>query len=188
MMGFGTFLNVYATQPLLPQFRQLFHASELLVSLTVSATVLAVALGAPLIGSLADSIGRKRVIVAAMFGLAFPTFLAATSTTLTQLILWRFVQGLFVPGIIAVAMAYISEESPGHLVGSTMATYVSGTVVGGFCGRFLSGLLAPHGGWQAAFIALGILTMACAVLTLWLLPRSTKFVRHASARASFRRW
>ena len=74
MMGFGTFLNVYATQPLLPQFRQLFHASELLVSLTVSATVLAVALGAPVIGSLADVIGRKRVIVTAMFGLALPTF------------------------------------------------------------------------------------------------------------------
>ena len=35
--GFGAFLNLYATQPLLPQFRQLFHASELLVSMTVSA-------------------------------------------------------------------------------------------------------------------------------------------------------
>jgi len=186
MMGFGTFLNVYATQPLLPQFRQIFHASELMVSLTVSATVLAVAMGAPLIGSLADSIGRKRIIVTAMFGLALPTCLAATSTTLTQLIMWRFMQGLFVPGIIAVAMAYISEESPGHLVGSTMATYVSGTVLGGFCGRFLSGLLASHGGWQMAFIALAILTIACAALTLWLLPRSTKFVRHGSARASFR--
>lgn len=186
MMGFGTFLNVYATQPLLPEFRQLFHASELLVSLTVSATVLAVALGAPVIGALADSIGRKRVIVTAMFGLALPTFLAATSTTLTQLIVWRFMQGLFVPGIIAVAMAYISEESPRHLVASTMATYVSGTVLGGFCGRFLSGLLAPHGGWQSAFIALGILTILAAALTLWLLPRSTKFVRHANALASFR--
>ena len=186
MMGFGTFLNVYATQPLLPQFRQLFHASELLVSLTVSATVLAVALGAPVIGSLADVIGRKRVIVTAMFGLALPTFLAATSTTLTQLIMWRFVQGLFVPGIIAVAMAYISEESPRHLVGSTMATYVSGTVLGGFCGRFLSGVLASHGGWQAAFIALGFLTIAGAAVTLWLLPRSTKFVRQNNAHASFR--
>ena len=147
MMGFGTFLNVYATQPLLPEFRQLFHASELLVSLTVSATVLAVALGAPIIGALADSIGRKRVIVTAMFGLALPTFLAVTSTTLMQLIFWRFMQGLFVPGIIAVAMAYISEESPRHLVASTMATYVSGTVLGGFCGRFLSGIMASHGGW-----------------------------------------
>ena len=186
MMGFGTFLNVYVTQPLLPQFRQIFHASELLVSLTVSATVFAVALGAPLIGTLADSIGRKRVIVTAMFGLAIPTFLAATSTTLAQLIFWRFAQGLFVPGIIAVAMAYISEESPRHLVASTMATYVSGTVLGGFCGRFLSGLLAARGGWQAAFIAVGILTIGAAVVTLWLLPRSTKFVRQNNAHASLR--
>jgi predicted MFS family arabinose efflux permease len=51
--GFATFVNLYATQPLLPQFRQIFHASELMVSLTVSAPVLAVALAAPLIGLLA---------------------------------------------------------------------------------------------------------------------------------------
>ena len=45
-MGFATFVNLYATQPLLPRFRQLFHASELMVSLTVSAPVLAVAASA----------------------------------------------------------------------------------------------------------------------------------------------
>ena len=43
LTGFGAFLNLYATQPLLPLFRELFHASELEVSLTVSASVLAVA-------------------------------------------------------------------------------------------------------------------------------------------------
>ena len=138
--GFGTFLTLYATQPLLPQFRQIFRASELMVSLTVSAPVLAVALMAPLIGLLADAVGRKRVIVAAMLGLAVPTVLAATAANLVQLIVWRFMQGIFIPGIIAVAIAYISEESPGQSVGSTMAIFVTGTVVGGFGGRFIAGL------------------------------------------------
>src|SRR5512146_119053 len=64
--GYATFINLYVTQPLLPQFRQIFHASELKVSLTVSTAVLAVALAAPLVGLLADTLGRKRVIVAAM--------------------------------------------------------------------------------------------------------------------------
>ena len=158
--GFATFINIYATQPLLPEFRRIFNASELMVSLTVSGPVLAVALIAPLVGLLADAVGRKRVIVAAMFGLAVTTALTATATNLSQLIAWRFLQGLFVPGIIAVAMAYVSEESPSRSVGSTMAIYVTGTVVGGFAGRFLTGIIAHHWGWRVPFVVLGALTLA----------------------------
>ncbi len=177
--GFGTFLNLYITQPLLPEFRHIFHASEILVSLSVSAPVLAIALTAPLVGLLSDGLGRKRVIVASMLGLAFPTTLAATAANLGQLIAWRFLQGLFVPGVIAVAIAYVSEESPAASVGLTMATYVTGTVVGGFAGRFFAGLLAARWGWRAAFLFLGALTFASALATWWLLPRSTKFIRQS---------
>ncbi|MGA3115823.1 MAG: MFS transporter [Syntrophobacteraceae bacterium] len=183
--GFGTFLTLYATQPLLPQFRQIFRASELMVSLTVSAPVLAVALMAPLIGLLADAVGRKRVIVAAMLGLAVPTVLAATAANLVQLIVWRFMQGIFIPGIIAVAIAYISEESPGQSVGSTMAIFVTGTVVGGFGGRFIAGLASTHWGWRTAFVVLGAVLLAAALSTWRLLPRSTKFVRQTNAPAAF---
>jgi len=175
--GIGTFVDIYATQPLLPRLRESFRASELLVSLTVSAVVLAVALVSPLIGLLSDRMGRERIIVAAMLGLSLTTGLAGTATTLLQLIAWRFLQGCFIPGIIAVTMAYITEESDPLLVGSTMATYVTGTVIGGFCGRFLAGLAATRWDWQAAFVLLSAITLAGALVTWWLLPRSTKFVR-----------
>jgi predicted MFS family arabinose efflux permease len=184
--GFGTFLNLYVTQPLLPEFRHVFHASEILVSLSVSAPVLAVALTAPLVGLLSDGLGRKRVIVASMLGLALPTALAATAANLGQLIAWRFLQGLFVPGVIAVAIAYVSEESPAESVGLTMATYVTGTVIGGFAGRFFAGLLASRWGWRAAFLFLGTVTFASALATWWLLPRSTKFVRQSNVARAFR--
>lgn len=182
--GYATFINLYVTQPLLPQFREIFQASELLVSLTVSAPVLAVALAAPLVGLLADALGRKRVIIAAMLGLSLPTILAATATTLQELIFWRFLQGLFIPGIITVAMAYISEESPRRAVGATMATYVTGTVVGGFSGRFIAGLCATHYNWRVAFVVIGAIALAGCLITLWLLPRSTRFVRQSGATAS----
>lgn len=184
--GFATFVNVYSTQPLLPQFRQVFQASELLVSLTVSATVLAVALAAPVLGLAADYLGRKRVIVAAIAGLAIPTMLAASSANLGQFVFWRFLQGFFIPGIIAVAIAYISEESPRNSVGSTMAIYVTGTVIGGFAGRFLTGLMANHWGWRIGFMVLGVITFVGAAATYWLLPRSTKFVRGDRSALSLR--
>lgn len=182
--GYATFVNLYVTQPLLPQFREIFHASELMVSLTVSAPVLAVALAAPLVGLLADALGRKRVIIAAMLGICIPTVLAATSGSLSQLIVWRFLQGLFIPGIIAVVMAYISEETPLRRVGSTMATYIAGTVVGGFSGRFIAGLCATHYNWRVAFVYIGAITLAGCLVTLWLLPRSTKFIRQTGTAAS----
>jgi predicted MFS family arabinose efflux permease len=183
--GFATFVNLYSTQPLLPRFREIFHASELMVSLTVSAPILAVALSAPLLGLLADSLGRKRVIVASMLVLTIPTVLAATASTLPQLIAWRFLQGLFTPGIIAVTMAYISEEAPPQFSGSTMSIYVTGGVVGGFSGRFVSGLIAAHWGWKASMIALGLATLIGGALTWWRLPRSTKFLRQDNAAQSF---
>ena len=82
LAGMCTFLNVYCTQPLLPLLRETFHASELEVSLTVSATILATALTAPFIGMIAERRGRKKVIVPSLFLLTIPTALAATSTSL----------------------------------------------------------------------------------------------------------
>lgn len=183
--GFGTFLNLYATQPLLPQFRQIFGASEVMVSLTVTAPILAVALAAPLVGLLADSVGRKRVIVAAMLGLTLPTALTGTSASLGQLIAWRFLLGFFIPGIVAVSIAYISEESPCKWAGSTMAIFVTGTVTGGFSGRFIMGFAEAHSGWRQAFFFLGSITLAAALVTWRLLPRSTQFKRQTFKAAAF---
>jgi MFS transporter, YNFM family, putative membrane transport protein len=184
--GFGSFLNLYVTQPLLPEFRHIFHASEILVSLSVSAPVFAVALTAPLVGLLSDGVGRKRVIIASMLGLALPTALAATAANLGQLIVWRFLTGLFMPGVTAVAVAYVGEESPAESAGLTMGTYVTGMAIGGFAGRFLAGLFATWWGWRVAFLCLGVITVAAALTAWWLLPRSTKFVRQSNVAAALK--
>jgi len=177
LAGLCTFLNVYSTQPLLPLFRQIFHASELAVSLTVSATIFATALTAPFIGMIAERRGRKKVIVPSLFLLAVPTALAATSTTLRALVFWRFAQGLFVPGVIAVMLAYVNEEWAGRGVGRAMSSYVTGTVIGGFLGRFISGLIAAHWHWRATFLVLAVLDLILAFVVRAWLPLAKNFVR-----------
>src|SRR5208337_2738383 len=67
LAGMCTFLNMYCTQPLLPLLQKTFHASELQVSLTVSATIFATALTAPIIGMVAERRGRKKIIVPSLF-------------------------------------------------------------------------------------------------------------------------
>ena len=110
LAGFAAFLSLYATQPLLPLFQEVFGASHFHVSLTVTATTTAVALAAPFVGRLADVWGKRRVMVAAAFTLAATTMLAATAFTLNQVIAWRFLQGLVTPGVFAVTVAYIHDR------------------------------------------------------------------------------
>src|SRR5512133_1963125 len=175
--GMCTFFNVYSTQPLLPYFRRIFHASELGVSFTVSAVIFAVALMGPFVGALAERKGRKRVIVPSLFLLTAATMLCGTATSLRTLIAWRYVQGLCVPGVVAVILAYINEEWEGRGVGRAMASYVTGTVVGGFLGRFVSGLVATHWGWRWSFVVLGAMNLACTIVVRAWLPLAKRFVR-----------
>lgn len=186
LTGFCPFLVMYITQPLLPDFQHIFHATAAQVSLTVSATTLAVTLVAPFIGLLADSWGRKWIIVPAIFALSVPMFLAATASNLHTLIEWRFAQGLFIPGIFTVALAYISEEWERTKVGSAMAAYVSGNVFGSVSGRVIAGLAADKLNWHWSFVILGFLLILGGIATWRWLPRSHHFVRQHNTLMSIR--
>src|SRR5262249_37539165 len=145
---------------------RMFRAPTFGVSLTVTAATTAVALAAPFVGALADRVGLRRTIVGSSFALAGLTALTPTARTLNQLVIWRFLQGLATPGIFAVAIAYIHEEWPASRAGRATAAYVSGTVVGGFTGRAMMGLIAGVADWRTGFAALALLN-AIAALLLW---------------------
>jgi MFS family permease len=164
LAGFAAFLDLYAPQPLLPLLTRIFGASSFAVSLTITAATIAVAVSAPLIGRLADRVGLRRVIVLSAFALSLATGLVATSRTLTELVLWRLVQGAVTPGVFAVALAYILEEWPPDRVGRTTGAYVAGTVVGGFIGRATTGYCASHYGWASGFAVLATANFITAVL------------------------
>jgi len=173
--GFCVFLQLYAPQPLLVLFRRVFDASEAQVSLIVSAATLAVALTSPFVGMLADAVGRKRIIVPCLFALSLSTLACGLSQNLSTIIFWRFISGICTPGVIAVTLAYISEESPSRSAGSVTALYVTGTVLGGLTGRLGAAFTADHLSWRWSFALLAILTFIGAIAAWRLLPRSTRF-------------
>ncbi len=177
LVGFCAFLSLYSTQPLLPLFHRLFNASKLAVSLTVSAPTLAVALAAPFVGMIADLKGRKKVIIPAIYLLAVSNLLIATSPGLSTIIFWRFIQGLLTPAVFAVAVAYINEEWASSETGFVISAYITGTVLGGFSGRFLCGLVSAHWSWPWVYVLLGLLNLALAgVVSAWL-PLAKSFKR-----------
>lgn len=159
---------------MLPMLTRLFHASKTAVGMTVSATTLGVALSAPIFGALAERLPRKGVIVASLAGVSLPTLLAATSTSLWQLVFWRFLQGITIPGVIAVVVTYIGEEWPPERIALIMSFYVSGTALGGFIGRVSAGMLADWFNWRVSFLVIGTAALlGAAAVAVWL-PRGRK--------------
>jgi predicted MFS family arabinose efflux permease len=180
LIGFCVFLNVYATQTLLPLFTGIFHASKFQVSLTVSATTVGIAIAAPFFGLAGERFGRRQTMVASVMLLTVPVVLAATANSLGVLIFWRFCQGLVMPGIIAVTLAYISEEWAGGGAAAVMSAYVAGNVLGGVTGRFLSGVIADQLNWRMAFVVLGTLNSIGAIAVWRWLPESSRRAHHGT--------
>ncbi len=186
LAGYCTFINLYSPQAILPLLSDEFDAGPAEISHIMTAGTLAVALIAPFSGTVADVLGRKRVIVAAMLALAMPTALSAFSQSLEALIVWRFVQGLCMPPIFAVTIAYIGEELPPHEATAVTGVYTSGASLGGFSGRFITGILADVIGWRDGFLCLAAATLLGALIVALLLPRERKFVRSEGLLASGR--
>ncbi len=142
LAGAGAFLNLYSPQAVLPLLaegirhdRSRHCADHVRVDPCVAFT-------APFTGAIADVIGRKRVITGAMIALVIPTAMIALSPSLETMIFWRFVQGLVLPPIFAVTIAYIGGEMPADEATGMTGIYVMGAALGGFTGRLLTGLLA----------------------------------------------
>jgi predicted MFS family arabinose efflux permease len=186
VIGFFAFLNVYSMQAVLPMVMQDFHASPLQAGATVGATVLAIALVSPFMGMLSDVLGRKAILCSSLFALTLPTALIALADSLHTIVLLRFLQGLAVPGIVVVLIAYLSEEFKTGNVARMTSTYVGGTVMGGFCGRFITGHTSELLGWRTAYVALAALNFLGALLVLWQLPASRHFVANRNARGALR--
>ena len=182
--GFCTFLNLYSPQALLPELGREFGASAAAISTIMTASTLAVALTAPVTGAIADMLGRKRVITFALFAVSLPTVMLTFAPDVHAIAVWRFVQGLFLPAIFAVTVAYIGDEWPPNEVAGVAGVYVTGSSIGGFAGRMVPGALADLIGWRPAFVVLAAMTLIAAVAILFILPQEKRFVRSAGLRAS----
>jgi YNFM family putative membrane transporter len=186
LAGVSAFLNLYAPQAVLPLLAQEFGTGAAQVGLTLTATTLAIALVAPFMGALADVLGRKRVIAAAMLALTVPTAGVALAPSLEVMIAWRFAQGILLPPVFAVIIAYIGEEWPPAESTGVTGIYFSAASFGGFLGRFLTGVMADWVGWRAAFLVNAGLTLACAVGVIVLLTPERRFVRASNLAAAGR--
>jgi len=184
--GFCAFVNLYTPQALLPELSKEFGVGADEISWLMTAGTGAIALTAPFTGVLADMVGRKRLITAAMFAVVAPTLIMTMVESVPAFAFWRFVQGIMLPPIFTVVVAYIGDEWPPADVPRVAGIYISGTSIGGFCGRFIPGVLADLIGWRLAFSVIALLTLATAIIAALMLPHERQFVRSVGLTDSFK--
>jgi YNFM family putative membrane transporter len=184
--GFCAFLNLYSPQALLPELANEFHVGPSAISTLMTAGTLAIAVTAPFTGALADIVGRKRLITAAMFATCVPTLLTIFVSSVPQMVALRFLQGVLLPPIFTVAVAYIGDEWPAADVARIAGLYVTGTSIGGFFGRFIPGALADLIGWRAAYGVMTVLTLITAIVVTLTLTREKRFVPSGGLANSLR--
>jgi YNFM family putative membrane transporter len=108
------------------------------------------------------------------------------ATTVPEMVFWRFVQGMMVPPIFTVAVAYIGDEWPASDVARVAGLYMVGSSVGGFSGRFIPGILTDLIGWRSAFDVVALLTLVAAIIVALTLTRERHFVPSGGLGASAR--
>ncbi|AKJ05369.1 YNFM family putative membrane transporter [Archangium gephyra] len=171
---FGTvaaYADMYLTQPILPLLSREFGVGPARAGFTVSAVVLAIAAASSFYGPLSDVLGRKRVMVGATLLRSVATLACAFTPSFGMLVGLRAAQGVLVPGMTAVVVAYAGDRYRTRRLAPVVAGIIAASVVGGLVGRVVGGWIAAHAGWRAAFVAFAFSSFTAAfVLARGLAP------------------
>ena len=166
----ASFTNIYITQPVLPVLQSEFSADMVLVSFTVSAVVLGIAISNLPFGFLADRLPIHPIILTGGVMVAAAGLICAVTKDLRILIGVRFLQGLFIPALTTCLAAYLAKALPAARLNVVMGSYVSATVLGGLGGRLLGGWIHPPLHWRYAFVSASILILIATFVALRGLP------------------
>jgi len=136
----------------------------------------------PISAYLARTFGRKRFFVICIIAFTVCSFLCGISTNLTELIIFRILQGLFGGGLQPNQQSIILDTFPASQRGKAFSVTAIATVVAPVLGPTLGGLITDNFTWRWVFlinVPIGILT-TFAVMSLVEDPPWEKGSRKAS--------
>ncbi|MGH3644028.1 MAG: MFS transporter [Mycobacterium sp.] len=173
--GVATFAQLYSPQAVLPLIAADLDIGAAAAALTISASTVGLAIGVIPWSTLADRIGRVNAMtisvgVATTIGLLVPF-----APTFELLLTGRFLEGLFVGGVPAIAVAYLTEEiDPSHAARAA-GTFVAGTTIGGLLGRLVASPVAEVAGWRIGVFTVALVCGIAALVFVKLAPAPRGF-------------
>lgn len=134
----------------------------------------------PMTSWLSAQFGRRNYFAASIILFTVCSFLCGNATTITELIIFRFLQGVGGGALLVTSQTIITESYPPEKRGMAQALYGMGVIIGPTLGPPLGGYITQNYGWEWIFyinIPLGIIA---ALLTLQFV-RSPKYAEKSAA-------
>jgi MFS family permease len=162
-------LGLTLVYPLLPFYAEHFGASPLLVGVLSASYAACQFVSGPILGSLSDTYGRKRILLISQLGTLLGFTVLGAAQALWMLFLGRIIDGL-TAGNLTIAQAYIGDVTKPE--NRTRAYGIIGVSFGlGFMiGPVLSGTLAHRFGYSAPAWGAAFLSLLSVLFTFFLLP------------------
>jgi AAHS family 4-hydroxybenzoate transporter-like MFS transporter len=145
-------------------------------SLTLSAALIGMGVGAGVIAPLGDRLGRRPVIVATLALAGLATLGTALSASLQHFVLWRLLTGVGIGASLANATALTSEYMPARRRTWLTCIMYSNIALGGFCAGLIAPWLLDRGDWRSLFLFGGSGALVAAALVALGVPESLKFL------------
>ena len=141
----------------------------IMVGILISIYGFVVAFFQPLMGALADHLGRRKILI--QFGLGMIgicTFLFIFADTYLSLLILRTLQGIAVAITIPAAMSLMAAITKKETRGGAMGVYSTFRMVGFVIGPLIGGFLLDRYGFNAAFYAgSGFIFLAMLLVQIW---------------------
>jgi DHA1 family solute carrier family 18 vesicular amine transporter 1/2 len=160
--------------PLLPEIERRTGASDGALGASFAAYALPIVLLSLPLGRLADSRGRRGLVIAGLLLAAAGSALIATSESLWALMLGRGIQGFGSAASWIAALALVSDLAPpgrrGEAIGFALAATGAGSIAGPALGGVLSDLLS----YAAPFLIVCGVSVALALAAIAVLPPESR--------------
>lgn len=150
--------------PALPQIAEDLRVEPSQVSWGLSLYLIGMALPMLLWGSLAQRIGRKPVLLAALGVYGLANLALPLGSTLESFLLLRLIQGIGASGISVMARVLIRDSFQGDLLAKALSWISISFVVALGIGQYLGSIIEVTLGWQAIFYVLGLSCLAMALI------------------------
>ncbi|UCH05684.1 MAG: MFS transporter, partial [Candidatus Thorarchaeota archaeon] len=137
-------------------------ATELGV-LAASFALTRILLAGPL-GRASDKVGRKPVLLVALFGFAISNLIYAFAETILVMILARALEGAISAGFYPAANAFVSDMTVPENRGTAMGYLSTGNMVGFVVGPSMGGILAEFLGIRLPFVVAAVVTLGTLLL------------------------
>lgn len=170
-------LDTTIVNVVLPHMQGALSASPDQISWTLTSYIVAAAIFMPLSGYFSDILGTKKYLLLCIGGFTFSSALCGAAHSLTEMVIFRMLQGAFGAGLVPLSQAILADVHAPKDLGKAMAIWGVGIMIGPILGPTLGGYLTDIANWRWTFyvnLPVGIMAFLLALQTI---PDSLKKTR-----------